>query len=157
MPIELVPVVGGFAPALMKFAEIAGVTNSDALAAKPVAITNPRIAPPARALVDMSECRLTLGPRIDGEPDPWSSCFLIATRPPVANASAIPNRQAVIMRGCRCDIKQISPRLCHASGHNWLFLRHVAKRSRNGISTSCRGNCHSADGLTLRFCGYATG
>ena len=54
MPIELAPVVGGFAPALMKFAEIAGVTNSDALAAKPVAITNPRIAPPARALVDRS-------------------------------------------------------------------------------------------------------
>lgn len=54
--------------------------------------------------------------------------------PPVANASAIPNRQAVFMRGCRCCIKQISPRLCQTNGRNWLFSRHVAKRSRNGTS-----------------------
>src|SRR5271170_4961867 len=125
-------------------------------AARPVAIAKPHITPPTRALVDMSECRVMLAARIDGEPDPRSSCFLIATRPQVTHASAIHNRQAVFMRGCRCDIKQISPRFCHASGHNWLFLRHVAKKITQRNISFHWGNCHPADGLTLLFCGYAT-
>jgi hypothetical protein len=74
--------------------------------------------------------------------------FFASQLAPQTPDATIPNGWIVFMRGCRRDIKHVSPRLRHTGDPNWLFLRHVAKRSRKGISKQC----YRPNNMTLQFC-----
>jgi hypothetical protein len=69
----------------------------------------------------------------------WSS----QAGPANKKLSAIPELFNDVMRRYRSDIKRLPPLLRHETGFNWLFFRHVAKRSRKGMPISRRVRRHS--------------